>query len=212
MEKCLIDDDSDIYSGAKLRYYFVKDYRNNFRGLALNKIQREAQVILDIGRGARDDQKLFENHDYRVLSMDLDDEPDYQCDACNMEVIPSNSIDAVLCIAVLEHVYNPFKAIEEIYRVLRKGGYIFGYVPFLYGFHAKPDGYRDYFRYTVQGVAYLLSNFSEVQIAPVRGNMTTLLTLAFGKKRFRWLRKLLSYLERRLSYHQVSGFNFLARK
>lgn len=41
----------------------------------------------------------------------------------------ANSFDAVFCLEVLEHVYNPESVLKEIKRVLKKGGYGIFLVP-----------------------------------------------------------------------------------
>lgn len=36
--------------------------------------------------------------------------------------VPSASLDVILCISVLEHLWNPLAAIEECFRIVRRGG------------------------------------------------------------------------------------------
>ena len=47
------------------------------------------------------------------------------------EVLPFSNdfFDAVTCIAVIEHVYDIFSLVREMYRVLKPGGYIIAEVP-----------------------------------------------------------------------------------
>lgn len=40
-----------------------------------------------------------------------------------------NSVDFVISSHVLEHFYDPIKAIEEWYRIVKNGGYIFAIIP-----------------------------------------------------------------------------------
>jgi len=40
----------------------------------------------------------------------------------NVEEFPSNVFDSVICVKVLEHVPNPVKMIQDIYRCLKMGG------------------------------------------------------------------------------------------
>jgi len=40
-----------------------------------------------------------------------------------------NFFDAIICIAVMEHVYDVFSLVEEMYRVLKPGGYVVAEVP-----------------------------------------------------------------------------------
>src|SRR6185503_16910001 len=55
------------------------------------------------------------------------------------------SVDCVVLTEVLEHIYEPKRALEEINRLLKPGGHIVGSVPFAIGEHEQP---YDYHRYT----------------------------------------------------------------
>ena len=74
-----------------------------------------------------------------------------------------NSVDGIICNAVLEHVDKPFQAMNELHRILSEGGELAFYVPWIYPYHSAPC---DYFRYTQDGIRSLTDRFSEVQIAP----------------------------------------------
>ncbi|MFI5116981.1 MAG: methyltransferase domain-containing protein [Terriglobales bacterium] len=43
--------------------------------------------------------------------------------------IPSNSLQVVLCISVLEHLWNPLEALQECFRIIRPGGICLFNVP-----------------------------------------------------------------------------------
>ena len=60
-----------------------------------------------------------------------------------------NSFDVVFLFEVLEHLYNPREAIQEISRCLAPGGRAYITVPFLYPIHDAP---HDYQRYTLHGL------------------------------------------------------------
>lgn len=66
-----------------------------------------------------------------------------------------SSFDAVLSIAVLEHVRDPFKCAQEICRVLRPGGELYCSVPFLQPLHGYP---HHYFNATPQGLRRLFED------------------------------------------------------
>ena len=68
---------------------------------------------------------------------------------------PDHSFDAVVCIAVLEHVENPEQVVAEMFRVLKPGGHLIASVPFLQPEHKVPT---DYQRYTRDGLERTLRN------------------------------------------------------
>ncbi|HCM78112.1 MAG TPA: hypothetical protein DIS90_17135 [Cytophagales bacterium] len=99
----------------------------------------------------------------RIVSMDIDVNrgPDVVADVCAMP-FQSESWDVVILIEVLEHVQEPWKAVEEIYRVLKKNGRLVLTTPFIYPIH---DVEHDYYRYTKHGLRFLLKEFKEVTVA-----------------------------------------------
>ena len=73
-----------------------------------------------------------------------------------------NSVAAIECNAVLEHVPNPIAAVAEMVRVLRPGGFLHVIVPFQQPFHAYPS---DYQRWTRQGLRRLMTDANCVVVA-----------------------------------------------
>jgi len=71
------------------------------------------------------------------------------------------SLDGVLMVSVLEHLYDPLRAVDQAARVLKPGGMFFSYAPFYHPYHASP---HDYFRFTREGYRYLLRDFSQSEI------------------------------------------------
>jgi uncharacterized protein YbaR (Trm112 family) len=65
----------------------------------------------------------------------------------------SNSVDAIWCNAVLEHVAGAPEAVKEMVRVVEPGGRVICLVPFMQPVHAYP---LDFQRYTADGLAYLM--------------------------------------------------------
>lgn len=74
--------------------------------------------------------------------------PDVFADACRLP-ISDESVDAVICLEVIEHVADPVRAVCEIGRVLRPGGTAWLSMPFLYPLHNQP---YDFQRYTEYGL------------------------------------------------------------
>lgn len=142
------------------------------------EIMAKQQEILDIGGGIKfskeleDYKNLFKNSHYQVLDNNPEVKPDILADA---HQIPLNDdlLDAVICKSVLEHVKNPFKVMEEIFRILKNGGYCLIYVPFIYPYHGNKV-YKDYFRFTRDGVDLLINKFSQKEIMTMRGGLESI--------------------------------------
>lgn len=105
------------------------------------------------------------------------------------------AFDVVLCTEVLEHIPEPQRAIDEMFRVLKPGGTLLLTTRFLFPIHDAP---HDYFRFTKYGLRYLLRSF---EIQELQEETTSVGTLAVllqrlgmqtytpGSRRFRgvWL-------------------------
>ncbi len=63
-----------------------------------------------------------------------------------------NSFDIVWSDAVLEHVYDPWKVVQEIKRVLKPNGFYIGSVAFMEPYHG-----HSYFHMSPRGLYYLLN-------------------------------------------------------
>jgi len=96
-----------------------------------------------------------------IVSTDIvpDYKPDVVDDISNTAIKP-NSFDGVYCDAILEHVQEYWKAIDNIHEILEGGGEAFFYVPFIFHFHDL----MDYHRFTFTEVARMLNRFFEVKI------------------------------------------------
>jgi ubiquinone/menaquinone biosynthesis C-methylase UbiE len=65
---------------------------------------------------------------------------------------PDNTFDGIVCIAVLEHVDDPYTVVSEFYKVIKPLGYVIASVPFLQPEHKIPTGFG---RYTRDGLKLL---------------------------------------------------------
>ena len=155
----------------------------------MKKIFSEKKLIIDIGGGLRiDSQKqnraeqngwlreYIEKVEYKILDKVPDYHPDIVGDIHDLP-LEDNSVDAIICIAILEHVEEPQKAVKEMYRVLKPGGYCYIYVPFLYYYHPMPGYYGDFYRFTIDGLRYMTRDFKEVETQNVRGALATVANL-----------------------------------
>ena len=180
-------------------------------------------TILDIGKSMRDKYEKIECREKKTLDLNIfDDYPDYQfdlsCELINENSILYNKFDAVICLAVLEHVYNPFIAINNIKSMLKKDGIIFGYIPFLYHYHAPENlEFQDFFRYSKDGVAFLLKDFKEVKLYPVRGRLSSSMHILMGSswkkyfEKFKINRLIDKFSSNEKNKTQCGGYNFIAK-
>jgi SAM-dependent methyltransferase/uncharacterized protein YbaR (Trm112 family) len=76
------------------------------------------------------------------------------------------SFDGVICQAVLEHVADPQRCVEEIHRVLKPGGVVYAEIPFMQQVHMQ--GY-DFTRFTLTGCRRLFRNFREISAGALGG-------------------------------------------
>lgn len=122
-----------------------------------NEIKGKNVVALNLGSGNSD----FGND---LLNVDL--LPYQNVDIiCDIENIPfkDNSVDYIINIAVLEHVPNPQRVISEIYRILKPGGKIYCFIPFMQPFHASP---YDFQRFTYEGMKHQFKDFKILKLKP----------------------------------------------
>ena len=104
-------------------------------GLALVEKYKDG-LVLDCGAGRRD--VYFDN----VVNFEI--VPYDSTDVVGVgEELPfkDNTFDAILSIAVLEHVKYPPRCAAEIMRVLKPGGELYCAVPFLQPLHGYPHHY-----------------------------------------------------------------------
>jgi ubiquinone/menaquinone biosynthesis C-methylase UbiE len=130
----------------------------------------------------------------------------------------NESFDGVLCIEVLEHVPDPWRAVSELHRVLQPGGVILLTVPFMLGYHGKIGDYDDFFRYTDDGLYLLLHQFKSVRVEPKGGlAYRMLVTLAPNRLSNRVLgspvaMRVINTLDKRYTTRSPAGWIVFAQK
>lgn len=139
----------------------------------------EARRILDVGASMRDRLPALGTRVETLDINDFGDYPDYLGDVCTQ--FPdwmTGRYDAVIALALLEHVYDPPAAVANLGRALTPGGRIYLYVPWIYRYHAPPDlMFQDYQRLSRDGLAYLLRDYEEVTLYPIRGKYSAMANL-----------------------------------
>jgi len=182
-------------------------------------------VALNIGSGSSNISNEISNIDiFLYKSVDL---------ACDIENIPikDNVVDYIFNIAVLEHVPNPEKVVNEMHRILKKEGVIYVFFPFMQPFHASP---YDFSRRTIEGMKDLFKDFEQIELKPFGGPTSGFLWVlqewiailfSFGSKKLHLIIFLLTtlltfplkFLDFLLVHHPLaknisSGFIFIGKK
>lgn len=88
--------------------------------------------------------------------------------------IRDGSFGVVLCTEVLEHLPEPQRAVDEMFRVLEPGGELLLTTRFLFPIHDAP---HDYFRFTKYGLRYLLRRFEIVELREETDSVGTIAVL-----------------------------------
>jgi SAM-dependent methyltransferase len=70
------------------------------------------------------------------------------------------SFDGVIAQAILEHVVDPYRCVDEIHRVLKPGGLVYAETPFMQQAHEVP---YDFTRFTDLGHRRLFRRFEEIE-------------------------------------------------
>lgn len=129
------------------------------------RLQSPRGIILNLGSGARRlSQKTFNLDLFSAEGVDI------QADVLNLP-IKTESVEAIVCTGVLEHVRDPRLAVQEICRVLKPGGRSYFEVPFMQTFHASPD---DFFRWTAAGLQHVLQPLRILESQVIAGPASAL--------------------------------------
>ena len=211
------EDLKKIISKIKVNYFYIKNQKD-FRSQILKEIL-EHDTVLDIGKAMRDKHSLINAKKIDTLDVnDFGDYPDIICDICSDINGLQNKYDKIICIAILEHVYNPFKAIDNLKSMLKENGIIYGYVPYLFYYHAPKDlKFQDYFRFSKDALAYLFKDFKEIELYPVRGRISTPFNIMFAGRWKKYIEKtnlnifLDKFANNEKNLKQCSGFNFVVK-
>jgi len=123
----------------------------------------EDAVLLNIGSGVHRFEKNVINVDIFPYT-----EVDIVADATALP-FAENSVDGIVCEMLIEHVPNPQKIIDEIFRVLRPGGKMCVSTPFMFPFHACPN---DFYRWSSTGI-HELCKVGKIKVIAARSGPTS---------------------------------------
>ena len=159
----------NIYHAVAPHFRYLKSYRCALKDLG-NAIEERERLFGELvaNSGGKQCLQIGVMHGAKYaphwIAADLyDDSPliDFRYDVHDLK-FPDHSFDVVVCVAVLEHVPWPQKAVDELHRVLRPGGVIWAELPWVQPLHEMP---KDYWRATPDGLRVWMSAFKEIRCA-----------------------------------------------
>ena len=208
----------DLINKTKINYYYLK-HQIDFRERILKEIN-VSDHVLDIGMAMRGSHKKIKSELLETLDVnDFGEYPNIICDICSDISGLEKKYDKIICLAVLEHVYDPTKAVANLRKMLKNNGIIYGYVPYLYYYHAPNNlKFQDYYRFSKDALAYLFKDFQNVELFPIRGRISTPLNILFAGRWKRYVEKtninilLDKFVGDEKNTKQCSGFNFILKK
>jgi len=119
--------------------------------------------VIDVGGARNPDYCSYmkQNGEIKIEVTDgLLSEIDFEKDRLPYKDQEANT---VLSFNVLEHIYNHRFLVAEMRRILKSGGVLSGFVPFLINYHPCP---HDYFRYTKESLFKIFegAGFRDIEI------------------------------------------------
>jgi SAM-dependent methyltransferase len=112
----------------------------------LSQIDIEGKIVLDVGVQDKPTSRLTKGIPAKYMTMDIDPKwnPDIVADINSSIFIKHPTCDIIFCIEVLEHCWNPIRAIKNMKKILKPGGTLYISTPFINPHHDEVD----YLRYT----------------------------------------------------------------
>jgi len=160
----------ELYNAEKRRFYSPATYASYKKLIPILKEYSQGN-LLDIGCGDMPFKFAVIEKVIEYDSLDVEERTDgvtYIGNIQDMHMIDDEKYDTAIAIEVLEHIPNPFKAAEEMYRILKPEGFAILSMPHLSRIHEAPF---DFYRYTKYGIRSVLENagFEIIEIKPVAG-------------------------------------------
>jgi SAM-dependent methyltransferase len=177
-----------VAPGVYYTLRYLQEYRRVVKTMGGNRLGDRQRLFAEmvarsIGRPAMQIGVRGAKYAPHWTSVDLFDQSpliDYHYDIHDLK-FEAETFEFVACLAILEHVEDPHKAISELYRVLKPGGEVWVEVPFNYPYHLAPI---DLWRVSPDGLRRWMISFAEIDCGVFCIDHTSILTGVFfhGRK------------------------------
>jgi SAM-dependent methyltransferase len=133
---------SSVIAQALVRLFYARQNRTHAVGDLIQKTisdLKDGSVMVSFGSG---NERIASS----IINLDVFDGP-------NVDIVGDGSclpfrqetVDLVIAQEVFEHLASPSEVIDQVFRVLKTGGFFIFQVPFLIGYHPDPF---DYWRFS----------------------------------------------------------------
>lgn len=160
-------------------YKIIRDNICLFLKDGAAKYDRVNKLILDIAPQVHEGAiSFFQKGKVETLDIDINSGATYIADITknNYLSMKEEMFDVIICTEVLEHTLNPFAAVAEMYRLLKKDGIILISTPFNFRIHGPlPDCWR----FTEHGLRELLKKFKIINLEQVDAKNRNLMPIHY---------------------------------
>lgn len=166
----------------------MREYKNINRFLVDRRVHAFAAglsrgaTVLDLGAGSGHYRRLFNEQRYMAIDRGYEQQSFRGLDVvADASALPcrDQTMDAIICVEVIEHLPDPRLLLNEAYRVLKEGGKMLVTSPLCFGEHMQPHDYLRYTRFALEQL-YGSVGFAVVRIEP-RGGYFVLLAYLLAR-------------------------------
>jgi SAM-dependent methyltransferase len=143
-------------------YLILNELSKQIQDVIEKELKNKAKLkVLDVGCGTKPYLPFFKEKAEMYIGVDMDSalNADAVCAAENLP-FANESFDVIISTQVLEHVDDPKKVVEDLHRVLKRGGLLILSTHGIWFKHAP----QDYWRWTDIGLEKIFSVFKDVEV------------------------------------------------